>query len=116
MGGQTALNVALQLYDEGTLARHGVELIGVNARAIRMVEDRSEFAQAMDRSQRADAPAAAGRAAPPGRLRQGREKRSRRPQASSLEGPPGTIRDQRDGAPPRQAGLPLFVRRGSIRL
>jgi hypothetical protein len=32
MGGPTALNVALQLYDEGTLARHGVELIGANAR------------------------------------------------------------------------------------
>ena len=49
MGGQTALNVALQLYDEGTLAKHGVELIGADARAIRMAEDRSEFAQAMER-------------------------------------------------------------------
>src|SRR5918998_4795133 len=49
MGGQTALNVALQLYDEGTLQKHGVELIGADARAIRMAEDRSEFAQAMER-------------------------------------------------------------------
>jgi carbamoyl-phosphate synthase large subunit len=49
MGGQTALNVALELHDRGTLARHGVELIGANARAIRMAEDRSEFAKAMDR-------------------------------------------------------------------
>ena len=49
MGGQTALNVALELHDTGVLARHGVELIGANARAIRMAEDRSEFAKAMDR-------------------------------------------------------------------
>jgi hypothetical protein len=35
MGGQTALNVALELHDTGVLARHGVELIGANARAIR---------------------------------------------------------------------------------
>ncbi|MBV9774411.1 MAG: carbamoyl-phosphate synthase large subunit, partial [Gemmatimonadetes bacterium] len=49
MGGQTALNVALELHDRGVLARHGVELIGANARAIRMAEDRSEFAKAMQR-------------------------------------------------------------------
>jgi carbamoyl-phosphate synthase large subunit len=49
MGGQTALNVALELYDRGVLEKHGVELIGANARAIRMAEDRSEFAQAMER-------------------------------------------------------------------
>src|SRR5688572_31914030 len=49
MGGQTALNVALDLHDSGVLARFGVELIGANARAIRMAEDRSEFAQAMRR-------------------------------------------------------------------
>ncbi|HEX8693835.1 MAG TPA: carbamoyl-phosphate synthase large subunit [Longimicrobium sp.] len=49
MGGQTALNVALELHDSGALARHGVELIGANARAIRTAEDRSEFAKAMTR-------------------------------------------------------------------
>jgi hypothetical protein len=49
MGGQTALNVALALHDTGTLAKYGVELIGANERAIRMAEDRSEFAQAMER-------------------------------------------------------------------
>src|SRR5215216_6788068 len=49
MGGQTALNVALELYDTGVLATHGVELIGADARAIRMAEDRSEFADAMER-------------------------------------------------------------------
>src|SRR5439155_8355681 len=36
MGGQTALNAALALYDSGVLAKHGVELIGANARAIRV--------------------------------------------------------------------------------
>jgi len=49
MGGQTALNVALTLHDSGVLAKYGVELIGANARAIRMAEDRSEFAKAMKR-------------------------------------------------------------------
>ncbi len=49
MGGQTALNVAMALYEDGTLAKHGVELIGANERAIRMAEDRKEFAAAMDR-------------------------------------------------------------------
>jgi carbamoyl-phosphate synthase large subunit len=49
MGGQTALNVALELHDRGVLAKHGVELIGANARAIRMAEDRNEFTKAMSR-------------------------------------------------------------------
>ncbi|MBA4157546.1 MAG: carbamoyl-phosphate synthase large subunit [Gemmatimonadetes bacterium] len=49
MGGQTALNVALDLYDRGVLAKYGVEMIGADARAIRMAEDRSEFADAMQR-------------------------------------------------------------------
>ncbi len=49
MGGQTALNVALSLYDSGVLAKYGVELIGANARAIRVAEDRQEFSAAMER-------------------------------------------------------------------
>src|SRR5215203_4082873 len=49
MGGQTALNVAMSLQRDGTLARYGVELIGANERAIRLAEDREEFAQAMRR-------------------------------------------------------------------
>jgi carbamoyl-phosphate synthase large subunit len=49
MGGQTALNVAMALQRDGTLARYGVELIGANERAIRLAEDREEFAQAMRR-------------------------------------------------------------------
>ena len=49
MGGQTALNVAMALQRDGTLARFGVELIGANERAIRLAEDRAEFARAMRR-------------------------------------------------------------------
>src|SRR5215211_6082125 len=49
MGGQTALNVAMALQRDGTLDRFGVELIGANERAIRLAEDREEFAQAMGR-------------------------------------------------------------------
>ncbi|HUL50670.1 MAG TPA: carbamoyl-phosphate synthase large subunit [Gemmatimonadales bacterium] len=49
MGGQTALNVAMALARDGTLERFDVELIGANARAIQMAEDRAEFAQAMRR-------------------------------------------------------------------
>jgi carbamoyl-phosphate synthase large subunit len=49
MGGQTALNVAMKLFERGVLQRHGVELIGAKARAIKVAEDRAEFAQAMQR-------------------------------------------------------------------
>ncbi len=49
MGGQTALNVAMALQRDGTLARFNVELIGANERAIRTAEDREEFAAAMRR-------------------------------------------------------------------
>ena len=49
MGGQTALNVAMALHTSGALERYGVELIGANARAILMAEDREAFAAAMRR-------------------------------------------------------------------
>src|SRR5690349_8272926 len=49
MGGQTALNVSLALYESGVLARHNVELIGANARAIKVAEDRKLFGEAMER-------------------------------------------------------------------
>jgi carbamoyl-phosphate synthase large subunit len=49
MGGQTALNVAMALHENGTLDRLGVELIGADARAIGMAEDRRAFAEAMAR-------------------------------------------------------------------
>ena len=43
LGGQTALNVAVELHDSGTLAEHGVELLGASVAAIRRAEDRLEF-------------------------------------------------------------------------
>ncbi len=47
MGGQTALNCALDLEREGVLAEHGVEMIGANAQAIDLAEDRQKFRDAM---------------------------------------------------------------------
>ncbi|MEO0593787.1 MAG: carbamoyl-phosphate synthase large subunit [Myxococcota bacterium] len=47
VGGQTALNLALELHSQGILKRHGVELIGANAEAIRVAEDRELFNAAM---------------------------------------------------------------------
>ena len=49
MGGQTALNVAMDLHRAGILEKHGVELIGANERSIEMAEDREQFAEAMER-------------------------------------------------------------------
>ncbi len=49
MGGQTALNTALALFKDGTLAKYGVTMIGADAAAIEMAEDRLKFRQAMDR-------------------------------------------------------------------
>src|SRR5213595_2984925 len=49
MGGQTALNTALDLFKDGTLDRLGVQLIGANAEAIEKAEDRLKFRQAMDK-------------------------------------------------------------------
>ncbi|MBL8324525.1 MAG: carbamoyl-phosphate synthase large subunit [Rubrivivax sp.] len=47
MGGQTALNCALDLHRHGVLARHGVEMIGANEHAIEKAEDRLKFKDAM---------------------------------------------------------------------
>jgi carbamoyl-phosphate synthase large subunit len=47
MGGQTALNCALDLDKHGVLAKYGVELIGANAAAIEKAEDRQKFKTAM---------------------------------------------------------------------
>jgi len=49
MGGQTALNLAMELHNRGFLQANGVELIGANARSIEMAEDREEFTKAMHR-------------------------------------------------------------------
>ncbi|MDQ3850336.1 MAG: carbamoyl-phosphate synthase large subunit, partial [Actinomycetota bacterium] len=47
LGGQTALNLATALTDDGTLAEHGVELIGATYDAIRRAEDRDRFRRTM---------------------------------------------------------------------
>ena len=49
MGGQTALNCALDLVREGVTTAHGVELIGASQDAIDKAEDRERFIRAMDR-------------------------------------------------------------------
>jgi carbamoyl-phosphate synthase large subunit len=49
MGGQTGLNTALALDEDGTLEKHGIELIGADRKAIEMAEDRKLFREAMDR-------------------------------------------------------------------
>src|SRR5205807_4743268 len=47
LGGQTALNLAKALYENGTLERHGVELIGADYDAIERAEDRERFRDTM---------------------------------------------------------------------
>ncbi len=48
LGGQTALNLAMALHEDGTLERFGVELIGADHAAIRRAEDREEFRKTMN--------------------------------------------------------------------
>ena len=50
LGGQTALNLAKALHDDGTLAKYEVELIGANYEAIACAEDRELFGAAMARA------------------------------------------------------------------
>ena len=47
MGGQTALNMAIQLEKEGILKKYKVELIGANSKAISNAEDREKFRKCM---------------------------------------------------------------------
>ncbi len=47
MGGQTALNIAVELHENGVLAKHGVELLGTGIEAIELAEDRGKFAGIM---------------------------------------------------------------------
>jgi carbamoyl-phosphate synthase large subunit len=50
LGGQTALNLSKALYEDGTLERFGVELIGANYEAITCAEDRETFRDTMERA------------------------------------------------------------------
>src|SRR5258708_22417925 len=47
VGGQTGINLAMALYENGALERHGVELIGANYNAIKTAEDRQAFKECM---------------------------------------------------------------------
>jgi carbamoyl-phosphate synthase large subunit len=49
MGGQTALNTAMKLDEQGVLKKFGVKMIGATREAIVMAEDREQFRQAMNR-------------------------------------------------------------------
>ncbi len=49
LGGQTALNLAVRLYEEGILEKYGVRLIGANYSAIKKGEDRDLFRKSMER-------------------------------------------------------------------
>ena len=49
MGGQTALNMAVQLAEQGILQKYNVELIGASYEAIRKAENREAFKDAMTR-------------------------------------------------------------------
>ncbi|QSB43844.1 carbamoyl-phosphate synthase large subunit [Tsuneonella flava] len=49
MGGQTALNCALALFNDGTLEKFGVQMIGADADAIDKAENRQRFREAMDK-------------------------------------------------------------------
>ncbi len=48
MGGQTALNLVMDLDAQGVLQRHGVQIIGAGIDSIRLAEDRGEFKRLMD--------------------------------------------------------------------
>jgi carbamoyl-phosphate synthase large subunit len=49
LGGQTALNVSMELFKSGVLEKHGVRMIGANADAIDKGEDRQRFKEAMQK-------------------------------------------------------------------
>ncbi|WP_457640277.1 carbamoyl-phosphate synthase large subunit [Persephonella sp.] len=49
LGGQTALNLAIDLYEKGILDKYNVKMIGANYEAIKKAEDRELFKEAMER-------------------------------------------------------------------
>jgi carbamoyl-phosphate synthase large subunit len=49
LGGQTALNLALELYDLGLLEKHKIKLLGANPKVIRAAEDREQFRAILDK-------------------------------------------------------------------
>jgi len=49
LGGQTALNIAVDLYEKGILDRYNIKMIGANYEAIKKAEDRELFKEAMEK-------------------------------------------------------------------
>src|ERR1019366_4712582 len=49
LGGQTALNLAMKLHEEGILERYGVEMLGARPESITKAEDRSLFKAAIEK-------------------------------------------------------------------
>src|SRR6202789_2227929 len=93
LGGQTALNLAKALHDDGTLERFGVELIGANYDAISCAEDRELFGAAM---------AHAGLAMPKSAIASGRDEHTQ-----TVDVQRG-LREALDALP--DLGLPCIVR------
>ena len=86
LGGQTALNLAMDLANDGVLDRYGVRLLGTPLEAIRMAEDREAFRDLLDRIGQPYAPSAI------------------------VEGPTGEQREQSAIAALAEIGLPAIIR------
>jgi carbamoyl-phosphate synthase large subunit len=86
LGGQTALNLAMDLANDGVLDRHGVRLLGTPLEAIRMAEDREAFRDLLDRIGQPYAPSAI------------------------VEGPTGEAREQSASVALEDIGLPAIIR------
>ena len=82
LGGQTALNLAKTLYEDGTLERFGVELIGANYDAICRAEDREQFDATMQKPRACGPPATSS---PP----RSRRRRARWRLRAAADHPPG---------------------------
>ncbi|HEX2577658.1 MAG TPA: carbamoyl phosphate synthase large subunit, partial [Aquihabitans sp.] len=101
MGGQTALNLAMELVDLGVLDRFGVELIGADARAIATAEDRNQFKEAMvGIGLRVPS---SGIAAPPRELQEARSPRT--PKSELVKAAMESAREVVE-----QIGLPVVIR------
>ena len=104
LGGQTALNLAMALHEDGTLERFGVELIGADYDAIRRAEDREEFRQTMTEAGPADPLVDDGR-----EPRRGRGGAGRGQDHAAGDRPPG-LHDGRPGRRRRARPRPSCAR------
>ncbi|MEZ5180760.1 MAG: carbamoyl-phosphate synthase large subunit [Acidimicrobiales bacterium] len=96
LGGQTALNLAMELAEAGVLERFGVEMIGADAEAIATAEDRERFKEAMIEIG-LDVPSS-GSARPPAELR-------RAPKAQQVDAAMAVAREVVE-----RIGLPVVIR------